>query len=68
MPAYKEFIEIDAKESKASMDTIDVKIKKLVDFFNKIPGVSTKFSCEGMRYNAKLKEWKYGPIWFPGNI
>jgi hypothetical protein len=50
-----------------SFDDLDPEVEGIVHLFNLLPGVATKFSCQGIRRGIQTEEWKYGPIWFPGN-
>lgn len=50
-----------------SKDVIDPEVEGIVHLFNLLPGVKTQFSCQGIRRGIQIGEWKYGPIWFPGN-
>lgn len=50
-----------------SIEVLDPEIEGIVHLFNLLSGVATKFSCQGIRRGIRVAEWKYGPIWFPGN-
>jgi hypothetical protein len=50
-----------------SLDVLDPEVEGIVHLFNLLPGVKTIFSCQGIRRGIRVAEWKYGPMWFPGN-
>ena len=50
-----------------SIAVIDPEIAGIVHLFNRLPGVVTKFSCQGIRRGIQVEGWKDGLIWFPGN-
>jgi hypothetical protein len=50
-----------------SMEVLDPEVEEIVHLFNLLPGVKTKFSCQGIHRGIQVAEWKYGPMWFPGN-
>ena len=66
LPAYQEHRTREALLSKPSMEILDPEIVEAVYGFNQIPGVETKFSCQGLRNGMKVPEWPHGSIWFPG--
>lgn len=66
LPAYQEHRTREALLPKPSMAILDPEIVEAVHSFNQVPGVETKFSCQGLRNGMTVPEWPHGPIWFPG--
>lgn len=67
LPAYKEHLQIENEAPAPSMAQLDSEIAEAVRLFNRIPGVATSYSCQGIRRGARLNEWQHGLIWFPGH-
>ena len=64
--SYREHVEIERQSPEPSMEALDPGIEPAVRFFNRIPGVVTQFSCEGIRRGILVPGWGYGLVWFPG--
>ena len=63
---YQEHLVIEQSFT-PSIAVLDHEIAGIIQLLNQLPGVVTQFSCQGIRRGIQVEEWKYGPIWFPGN-
>ena len=64
-PEYQKHLEIEAASPPPSMETLDPGIAPAVHALNSLPGVKTRFSCQGVQRGIRWPGWEYGPIWFP---
>ncbi len=65
-PAYQKHIRIEQTLQEPSITMLDPAIEAVILAFNQMPGVVTRFSCQGLRRGISIEAWEYGPIWFPG--
>jgi hypothetical protein len=65
LPAYQEHLAAERESPDASMGALDADIERAVLLLNGIPGVATRFSCQGIRRCVAVDWWQHGPIWFP---
>ncbi len=63
-PEYQEHSKIETSDPNCN-GRMEAHMKHIVSTFNNIPGVKTKFSCQGKIRGIEIDEWKYGKIWFP---
>jgi len=64
---YLRHLEIEAQEPEPSFGKLDELMVEIVADFNRVEGVKTRFSCQGLRRWMETPEWKIGPIFFPGH-
>lgn len=65
LPAYQEHLVVERESPDPSIETLDGDIEYVVRLLNGIPGVVTKFSCQGICRRVAVDWWEHGPIWFP---
>jgi len=65
LQAFKDHVAAE-RDAEVAQDVVDAGVLQAVLLLNAIPGVSTQFSCQGVRNCVDVDWWDHGPIWFPG--